>query len=423
MVPFRTVVFSAALGMAASLPAQEPVPPARPPVEAQQPETRQPDAAANKNVEQLIRDLGNDSYRTRLDAERKLREIGEAAVPALREAAGGDDAEVQWRARRVLRQIERGEKDLVERDRAGDQVDPHAGQPGHGDRARARDRMRQQFEALFENFERNFGLDIPRDRFFDDKFFHDLQDQMGNMSGTSQGMSVQIGPDGAVRVEVQEKNDKGETDKKVYEAPDMETFQRQHPGVLQQNGLFFNLQPFTQLPGSNSFRGFVGPTMRDWTFDWNDHLQRRVLRSPKGVSPNRAPAGAPVDPAVEPPAPPPAGRRLGVSIRPEITAELRAYLGLDDDVGMMVESVQPGSLAEALGLQRGDIVTAIGSRKIAGPDDVQGALGAIAKGKNVEVKFVRKGAEKTATAAKTEDVAPPAKVGLERRPAKDETIR
>ncbi len=417
MIPFRTVMFSAALGMAASLPAQEPVPPAKPPVEQ-----KQPDAAAKKSPEQLIRELGDDSYRTRLDAERKLRELGDAAVPALREAAAGDDPEVQWRARRVLRQIERGGKDLVERDRAADQGQP--GGQGRDERAaRARDRMRQQFESLFENFERNFGLDVPRARFFDDDFFKDLQEQMRNLPGTAQGMSVQIGPDGAVRVEVQEKNDKGEPEKKVYEAPDMETFQRQHPGVLRQNGVFFGMKPLDQNWQQNwpdNFRGFVGPTMRDWTFDWNDHLQPRVFRF------DRSPATAPLEEHVQPVAPPPAGRRLGVSIRPEISTELREHLGLADDTGMMNEAVEPGSLAEALDLQRGDIVTAIGAQKIGGPEDVQQALGAIEKGKQVDVKFLRKGAEKTATAAKTEDAAPPAKTGVERRPAKakaDETIR
>ena len=100
MILSRTVLFSAALGLAASLPAQEPTTGAKPPVAS-----KQPDAAAKKSVDQLIRELGDDSYRTRLDAERKLREIGDGALPALKEAAGGDDPEVQWRARRVIRQI------------------------------------------------------------------------------------------------------------------------------------------------------------------------------------------------------------------------------------------------------------------------------------------------------------------------------
>ena len=47
---------------------------------------------------------------------------------------------------------------------------------------------------------------------------------------------MQIGPDG-VRVEVQEENDKGETENKVYEAKDLDDFHKKHPGVLKLHGL------------------------------------------------------------------------------------------------------------------------------------------------------------------------------------------
>lgn len=45
-------------------------------------------------------------------------------------------------------------------------------------------------------------------------------------------LSIRIDDDGAVRVEVEQRGDDGKAEKKVYEAPDMATFQRQHPGVL-----------------------------------------------------------------------------------------------------------------------------------------------------------------------------------------------
>ena len=92
MIPFRSMLFVAAAGMATALPAQEEKPPAKPPAAAA--------PAPKKSVEQLIEALGSDSYRERLDAERALREAGEAAVPQLKKAAeAADDAEVQWRAR------------------------------------------------------------------------------------------------------------------------------------------------------------------------------------------------------------------------------------------------------------------------------------------------------------------------------------
>ena len=59
----------------------------------------------------------------------------------------------------------------------------------------------------------------------------------------------------------------------------------------------------------------------------------------------------------------------------------------------MIETVQPDTLAEALGLQRGDIVTKIAGHSIGSAQDVQKVLSAIDAGATVEVTFLRKGAE------------------------------
>lgn len=421
MIVIRTLLLSAAASLVVAVPAQEPVPatPAKPPVEAA--------PAPKKSVEQLIEALGSDSYRARLDAERSLREAGQEAVPLLKKAADtSDDAEVQWRARRVLRQIERGgAAGLEARQRGAETPDLDVPQGGEAPREqrgpsvlRRRgaegDPMRDHFESLFERLQQDFGIDIPRARFFDDSFFRDLQEQMKAGTSRSQGLSMQIGPDGAVRVEVQEKGDDGKTDTKVYEAPDMESFHEKHPGVLQKNGLGMGL-----LPGG-PLRGFA-PRLE---FDRGGGMPP-VWTLPKG-GPGQLQVPGRDDLVVEPPPPPPAGKRLGIAIRNEIPADLRDYLGLDEGVGLMVESVSDGSLAQALGLQKGDIVTHIGEHTIGSPQDVQDALGPIAKGSPVEVRFVRKGESKTAKADKAEATAAeaPKAERLQRRKAKtDETIR
>ena len=373
----KTVLF-AGLGLGTMGIAQEPTAP---------PTGQPPKAEAAKSVDQWIADLGSDSYRVRLEAEKALRAMGQKALPDLRKAAdAAKDHEVQWRARRLARQIEAGnDQGLVHRpDRlpqdggeGRDQVRPWmdgSGLPEH---------VRRQFEQMFEGMERDFGLDIPRARFFQDDFFRDLQDQL--KAGTrSQGMSMQVGPDGAVRVEVKETNEKGEVETKVYEAPDMETFQSQHPGVLQKGGLW--------------------PGVRLW-FDRGDRLQPlwRGLDGTSRVAPRSGVAPVPIDPLtpdVAAPQAPPPGKRLGVTIRPQVPAELRQYLELQDGVGLMIESVQSGTLAEALGLQRGDIVVEIAGLAIGGPEDVQKALGGVEVGKSVEVRFLRRGVEKTASATK-----------------------
>jgi len=335
-------------------------------------------------VKQWIGELGSDSYKQRVAAERALRGIGKDALSALQSAAKeSEDPEVQWRAKRLIRQIENGG--------GGDVQAREPAQP----RQQGRDRpdARDQFEDVFQRLERDFGIDIPRRRFFRDDFFRDMDQQFrdlrrmqGQLEGLSRGMSMQIGPDG-VRVEVQKRNDKGETENKVYEAPDMETFQKQYPDVMKRHGLMLgDGRSGLSLPKGFDMTPFrFGRALRD--------LQ--VPRTPRTLRPGldrdvlRQSQRAPTD-----------GERLGIFIRPEISAEVRQYLGLDEGAGLWVESVDVGSLADSLGLESGDIVTRIGGTDIGSPADVRKALSAIESGSDVEVQFVRKGIGKSATAKK-----------------------
>ena len=63
--------------------------------------------ARSDDIAALVRHLGDADFRTREAASKRLREIGKPAVPALREALGGEDPEVCSRADSLLRQIER----------------------------------------------------------------------------------------------------------------------------------------------------------------------------------------------------------------------------------------------------------------------------------------------------------------------------
>ncbi|MCB9877197.1 MAG: PDZ domain-containing protein [Planctomycetes bacterium] len=402
----RTLLITSVLGLPVLAGAQEP---------SQHPETRTaPEAEkARPGAKHWIEQLGSDSYRERLEAERRLRELGDAAVPQL-EAAAKDaaDGEVQWRARRLLRQMQSGGGGgLVDRQRGGQGQPPQVSRPDGGTRAApprldqvAPDEMRDEFDRLFRRFEQDFGIDVPRGRFFSDDFFRDLQDQMQAMGqgGQSSGMSMQVGPDG-VRVEVDEVGADGKTEKKVYEAPDMKTFREQYPDVLKQNGLGMglDLQFGDRAPGFGGLSGRLGPVVRG--FDQQD-LQPRVLPFDRARRAQRQQIDLQPDATAAAPLPP-AGRRLGVVIR-ELPDQLREYLELDPSVGLMVAEVQDGTLAQDLGLQANDIVVKIGEQAIGSPADVQAALGALGKGDKVVVEFVRKGRRQTAEAPKREDAEP-----------------
>lgn len=62
--------------------------------------------ARGGEIEDLVKALGDDDYQVRERAAQRLTEIGEPAVPALREATGSADAEVRAKASRALSCIE-----------------------------------------------------------------------------------------------------------------------------------------------------------------------------------------------------------------------------------------------------------------------------------------------------------------------------
>ncbi len=431
MLPIPTSVLCSSFLLASVLaiqdpkPGQEPRPEPTPPAVQQDAKTA-PDAAALKA---LVGKLGAETYRDRIEAEKQLRAIGKDALPALREALDqGADAETEWRARRLVRQIERddgaGLRQRGEDAPAQQPQDAQAPQQGGRRGQRLERRMQdgdieQRFDDLFRNLERDFGMDIPRHRFFEDGFFQDLQSQMDAMrmelekamqqggpttglrpgtgpgQGVGRGMSMQVGPDG-VRVEVTERNEKGEEVKKVYEAPDMETFREKYPGVVDAQGMG-GIQFFMNRPGQ-------GGGLRMLPRGRLDRGQVDLDEEPGLVAP-------------------PEDRRLGVTVRNEIPPDVRAFLELGEGRGLMVEQVQDGTLAAALGLRSGDIVLAIGEVPIGSTADVQKALGPIEAGKPVAVKVNRRGRELELSAPKPAAPAPAEKKLEARKPEGGGEIR
>jgi hypothetical protein len=61
------------------------------------------EAQPAKSVEDLVRDLASDDFKTREDATEELGKRGATAIPALEKAAQGKDPEVRWRAEKALK--------------------------------------------------------------------------------------------------------------------------------------------------------------------------------------------------------------------------------------------------------------------------------------------------------------------------------
>ena len=427
----------AGLAVGALLPAQEETkPPTQPSNTPSNTPSKTPSetqkSGATADSGQFVKELGSENYKARLEAEQHLRAMGKDALPALKSAAEqGTDPEVQWRARRLIRQIERGDQQPGlgrHAERSPGEVQPRSGNLDPTDPVQGR------FDQLFRQLERDFGVDIPRQRFFGDGFFRDLQSQMDDLRarmdqglqgvpGQQQGMSMQMGPDG-VKVQIKTRNEKGEEETKSYEAPDLESFQKKYPGVLEGNGIAGPLLFHRLFDDGNQL--FTMPQVR--SFAWPPTARARR------VQPDDVPNDFAEPP---PPAPvaPPESMRLGIRIRPEIAPELREHLGLGESEGLMVEEVQEGTLAETLGLKAGDIVVKIGDHAIGSAQDVQDALGPIDAGKDVAVHAIRRGkpvdlvAKKIASSSDAEAKAGAAKSGqkgetkLEKRAPKSGAIR
>jgi len=65
------------------------------------------DGDVRRSVDRLIAQLGDASYRQREAATEALLELGPAIRPVVLDAVHSDDAEIGWRARRILRQWQR----------------------------------------------------------------------------------------------------------------------------------------------------------------------------------------------------------------------------------------------------------------------------------------------------------------------------
>lgn len=67
--------------------------------------------------------------------------------------------------------------------------------------------------------------------------------------------------------------------------------------------------------------------------------------------------------------------RLGVELQ-EISTELRQEFGVPQDArGALIVNVEPGSVADNLGLQAGDLIVRLGDREIGSPADLRDAIG------------------------------------------------
>ena len=109
-------------------------------------------------------------------------------------------------------------------------------------------------------------------------------------------------------------------------------------------------------------------------------LRERVDRLSRGEAPERA--------------------RLGVAIAPpRVARRLRRAVGLPERDGVLVRGVEDGSPAAAAGIERGDLIVAVGDTELTRVDVLYEALDAARSAGQIELTVVRGTDERTITVA------------------------
>jgi serine protease Do len=89
----------------------------------------------------------------------------------------------------------------------------------------------------------------------------------------------------------------------------------------------------------------------------------------------------------------PAQGKVGIALAP-LSPDVRSKLDLPDGTkGAVVAQVQPGSPAEAAGIQAGDVIIGVGSNKVGSPEEAVKAIHAATKGKDgaLALRIIRDG--------------------------------
>lgn len=366
--------------------------------EAAPPASEAAETAGTRTPEAWRRALAADDLEARLEAYGELldRAREDAETRELLEEWAGQQGELGWTARLALRELQL-------RGQAGRPADHGQGRPDPFGRGRGLGRP-DPFGQGDPFAGGPFGW-TPFGPFGSDPFggtsdlLRDMEEQLGallqggsfgghafgthglgpgvSIEGQSQSLRMESGPEG-VRVEVQEQDEDGNTHKQTYEAETLDELLELHPelrGRLQAGG----------SPGAG------------WSSGVRDLFDR--LRERRGAAPFGSVA-VPTD-------------KLGILMR-EPGSFSSSVPGLDEDTGLLVERVLPGTLAAELGIRPGDVLTHLDGRALSSAEDVQAALSARRAGDRLTADVVDARGERRALSwrpPETEATGSPMSIG------------
>jgi hypothetical protein len=300
--------------------------------------------AWRKRLKQSDLDARQRDFDALVKRARREKNVREAID---RWAHDSSDGDLAWTSRLLQREVDAQRKRSSAR--ANDLSSGRANDlSGNGDGTPDWDNFQNRFNELQKQFggmDSQFGrLQNELDRMMREQpQFHWTTPGSGGSSSTAKSFTLQVGPDG-VTCRVRENVD-GKEQTKEYKAESMEALLDAHPELRDQIGV-----------SGNGF-GWNGPLFHGGQgFTWGDGNSRDNL--------NRL--GRPFTGA-------PTTDILGVEFSKLAPEESKA-LNLEPERGLHVERVLPGTIAQILGIRRGDLLIEMNGVPLYGGDDVSKVL-------------------------------------------------
>lgn len=276
----------------------------------------QEEESREAEIKTLIRDLGADEFKTRQKADEELRSIGRAALPHLRKAVEDPDPERSARARDIIRDLE---------NRSNEPSQPPGPRVHY---------QRREMGAGYELQESSNGVTL--------KVVKKDGEWTTYEAGSPEEFKEKY-PELAKKYRI------GEPQLRIERKPFHEDLFRDFwkRFRFQDDDEWGRLDPFE---GPDDWFKKQMDRHRKWMEEFQrgfDHERRRVEEAPrfeKGPSKKASP------------------RELGIRVAP-VDETLREQLKLMEDEGVLVEDVKENSVAENLGLERGDIILSVNGVK------------------------------------------------------------
>ena len=362
-------------------------------------------------IRQQIENLGSPDFEIRKRAAKKLEAYGKKARELLKETVReSDDAEQVWQARRLLRRMDEGRPSLKAQPRTRAQNWPQ-GRPQNRPGARGQGtRGQRHFQIDMNGFPGFLQGDRPEEFAQRMREFLEQMQTQGFPSGMqgnvhSEGTSVRMGPDG-VEVDIQVVED-GKKKRKNYKAKTMEELLQKYPELKGKVHGFTESLRIPSFGGSQiddlerEIQDMERRLQRFLHDDWVDPFPKTGLpgggSAPRKLTPHKLrpqklrPQKLPSRKSTPHKLRSVDGPKLGVYVGTADTRPVARFLGLPEGVGLWVEDRSDGSLAERLGLTKGDFLVKLGDRWIRGPQDVAKALSGKKKGQQLQARWYRKG--------------------------------